>query len=159
MNSPSSAVVLEAEVESPDSCCLDAIIKESLHLRSVEEALKHKWIESEKRGHDLGEEAIRHWIQKHWNGYLRDRWIEHLEGKHFWIELSADDFGLLTRRPFQSEYFDAIVAMLKARGENFTILNWAIDNNLPTDEIREILEYLDVNSARIECQLLKQPLR
>jgi hypothetical protein len=141
MNSPSSAVVLEAEVESPDSCCLDAIIKESLHLRSVEEALKHKWIESEKRGHDLGEEAIRHWIQKHW------------------IELSADDFGLLTRRPFQSEYFDAIVAMLKARGENFTILNWAIDNNLPTDEIREILEYLDVNSARIECQLLKQPLR
>jgi hypothetical protein len=131
----------------------------SLHQRSREEADRHKWIESEKLGCDLGEGAIRHWIQKHWNGYLRERWIEHLEGKHFWIELSTDDFGLLQKRPFQSIYFDPIMVMLKARGENLSILNWAIDNSLPMDEIFEILEYLDVNSARIECKLLEQPLR
>lgn len=161
MNSPSSAAVLEGDVEAEvlDCCCCGAVVKESLHLRSIEEAQKHKWIESEKRGHDLGEEAIRHWIQRHWNGYLRDRWIEHLEGKHFWIELSSDDFGLLDNRRFQSIYFKPIVLMLKARGENLSIINWAIDNDLPMDEIHEILKYLDVNSARIECQLLHQSLR
>src|SRR5665213_3192787 len=36
-----------------------------------QEALRYKWIESEKAGHDLGETAIRRWVQNHWWGYLR----------------------------------------------------------------------------------------
>lgn len=31
----------------------------------IEEINKHKWIESEKAGHDLGEEAVKEWIQKY----------------------------------------------------------------------------------------------
>nr|MBA3544497.1 hypothetical protein [Chthoniobacterales bacterium] len=56
-------------------------------LAEREEVLKHKWIESEKAGHDLGEAAIRRWVQFHWWGYLRARWLEHLQGKRFWFEL------------------------------------------------------------------------
>jgi hypothetical protein len=29
------------------------------------EILRHKWIESEKAGHDLGEDAIFDWVEKH----------------------------------------------------------------------------------------------
>jgi hypothetical protein len=146
---------------SPAAALLDdCVVRGSLHDRSREEANKHKWIESEKRGCDLGEEAIRQWIQKHWNGYLRDRWIEHLQGKHFWIELSTDDFGLLERCPIRSTHLGEIVAMLKdrERGENLYIIGWAIDRDLPMEEVLQILEYVDVNSARIECQLLRQPM-
>src|SRR4051812_36825629 len=52
-----------------------------------QEALRFRWIESEKPGHDLGEAAIRRWVRCHWRGYLRARWLEHLQGKRFWVEL------------------------------------------------------------------------
>ena len=41
------------------------------------EADRFKWIESEKAGRDLGEGAIKRWVQDHWWGYLRARWLEH----------------------------------------------------------------------------------
>jgi len=31
----------------------------------VSDILKHKWIMSEKHGRDLGEEAVKDWIDKH----------------------------------------------------------------------------------------------
>lgn len=31
----------------------------------VEEIKRHKWIESEKAGYDLGEQAVRDWILKY----------------------------------------------------------------------------------------------
>ena len=67
----------------------------SLHQCAEEEALQFKWIESQKAGHDLGETAIRAWIGQHWRGFLRHRWLEHLQGKTFWIELEQQDFGLV----------------------------------------------------------------
>src|SRR4051794_31103790 len=72
--------------------------KLSVYVESEREALEYKWIESEKAGRDLGEKAIQSWVQKHWWGYLRARWMEHLEGKAFWVELDRGDFGLLQRR-------------------------------------------------------------
>ena len=72
--------------------------KSSVYIDGEQEALKYKWIESERAGHDLGEAAIRRWVQCHWWGYLCARWLEHLQGKHFWVELDRGDFGLLQRR-------------------------------------------------------------
>jgi hypothetical protein len=117
-----------------------------------EEAQKHKWIESEKAGRDLGEWAIRCWVREHWNGFLRARWLEHLQGRTFWIELDHDDFGLLQREFCDSPLIDDILAMLKNGQENLNVLNWAIDADAPMDEVLEILETLDINSRRIECQ-------
>ena len=77
---------------------LSAEMRMSLHQRGEEEAQRFKWIESEKAGRDLGETAIRTWIGQHWNGFLRHRWLEHLQGKTFWIELDPGDFGLLADR-------------------------------------------------------------
>jgi hypothetical protein len=121
----------------------------SLHRCGEEEAQRHKWIESEKAGRDLGEWAIRTWIRDHWHGFLRHRWIEHLEGKTFWVELAQDDFGLLHRVFSDSLLIDPILEMIKNGEENLDIIVWAINRDYPMDEVREILRTLDVNSLRI----------
>jgi hypothetical protein len=43
-----------------------------------QEILKHKWIESEKAGHDLGKAAIEDWIKKYAD--LWRRWWEEQQG-------------------------------------------------------------------------------
>lgn len=39
--------------------------------RQMEEALRHKWIESEKAGRDLGEAAIQDWVSKYAKKFRR----------------------------------------------------------------------------------------
>jgi hypothetical protein len=122
----------------------------SVHVESELEALRFKWIESEKAGHDLGEEAIRRWVREHWWGYLRARWLEHLQGWRFWVELDRGDFGLLLKRFHDNTLLlDRILDRLKEKQENLDIINWALDWGLPTSQVREILEALDINSRRL----------
>lgn len=128
----------------------------SLHAYGEEEAHRHKWIESEKAGRDLGEVAIRSWIGQHWRGFLRQRWLEHLQGKTFWIELDQGDFGLLRTAFRDSPLIDPILDHLKLGRENLDVILWALRNRHPMHEVREILEALDVNSRRIECRFDKR---
>jgi len=125
----------------------------SVHDWGTVEAQRHKWIESEKAGRGLGEWAIRCWVREHWNGFLRERWLEHLQGRTFWIELDHNDFGLLDRAFQDSSLIHEILRQLKGGKENLDILNWALDNGDSMDEVLEILEALDINSRRIEFLL------
>jgi hypothetical protein len=115
-----------------------------------QEALRFKWIESEKAGRDLGEAAIRRWVKDHWCGYLRSRWLEHLQGKRFWVELDRGDFGLL-QREFDDNalLLDRILDRLKSGKENLDIILWAQDWNIPIGPVLKILEALDINSRRL----------
>src|SRR3954470_17001564 len=123
-----------------NTCLSPPADAKSVHAACVEEEDRHKWIESEKAGYDLGETAIRRWVQEHWRGYLRARWVEHLQGKCFWIELDRGDFGLLLREfKTQQELLDTILNQLKAGKENLDVLDWAIENHLATEPINEIL--------------------
>jgi hypothetical protein len=131
----------------------------SLHRCGEEEAQQFKWIESEKAGRDLGETAIRTWIRHHWHGFLRHRWLEHLQGKRFWIELDQGDFGLLRRAFRGSSLIDPILDHFKHGRENLDIILWAMKLDLSMEEVRRILEALDVNSRRIECQFDPRRLR
>jgi hypothetical protein len=125
----------------------------SLFVECEQEAQRHKWIESEKAGHDLGDAAIRSWVKKHWWGYLRARWIEHLQGQQFWVELDRGDFGLL-RTKFQEKalLMDRILDRIKAGQENLDIILWALDWAIPIDGVIEILIALDINSRRLACK-------
>jgi hypothetical protein len=122
----------------------------SVYKDCEQEAQRFKWIESEKAGRDLGEAAICRWVQNHWWGYLRARWLEHLQGKRFWVELDRGDFGLLQRR-FQDNalLLDRILDRLKAGQENLEIIIWAQDWGVPMGPVFEILEALDINSRRL----------
>jgi hypothetical protein len=89
-------------------------------------------------------------VQAHWSGYLRARWLEHLQGKRFWVELDRGDFGLL-QREFHANalLLDRILDRLKAGQENLNIIVWAQDWGLPIHPVLQILEALDINSRRL----------
>ena len=124
--------------------------KSSVYTESELEALKYKWIESEKAGKDLGEDAIRRWVKQHWWGYLRARWLEHLQGKCFWVELDRGDFGLLQREFHDNTLLlDRILDRLKSGQENLDIIVWALNWGLRITPVLQILEALDINSRRL----------
>lgn len=122
----------------------------SVYDDSDDEANRFKWIESEKAGCDLGEGAIRRWVKDHWCGYLRSRWLEHLQGKRYWKELDRGDFGLL-HREFKDDQLllDRILDQLKEGKENLDIICWAETFHIPIERVHRILEALDINSRRL----------
>ena len=137
-------------MENTTSCLGNEMQKSSVYADCEQEIQRYKWIASEKAGKDLGEAAERRWVKEHWWGYLRSRWLEHLEGKHFWVELDRGDFGLLLREfQTQQELLNQILNQLKNGAENLDVLNWAVANNIPTGPVHEILEALDVNGKRL----------
>ncbi|RME71740.1 MAG: hypothetical protein D6781_03630 [Verrucomicrobia bacterium] len=66
----------EANESQPDPRS-DFIKQSSLYqefLAEREEILKHKWLESERLGYDIGfERALLDWIRKHRDGWRRSR--------------------------------------------------------------------------------------
>ena len=136
--------------DAADAMGEKAVEKSSVYTESEKEALRFKWIESEKAGCDLGEAAIRRWVQNHWWGYLRARWVEHLQGKRFWVELDRGDFGLL-QREFQADglLLDRILDRLKSGQENLDIICWAQTWGIQMEPVLQILEALDINSRRL----------
>jgi hypothetical protein len=62
----------EPNAESKDMVMNSALYREFLAER--EEILRHKWIESEKAGYDIGfERALLDWIVKHRSNWRRSR--------------------------------------------------------------------------------------
>jgi hypothetical protein len=122
----------------------------SVYVECRKEQDAFKWILSEQAGRDLGEEAIRRWVAEHWNGYLRSKWLEHLQGIKFWSELDRGDFGLLQRAfKDKSDLLDKILDRLKVGKENLDVLLWAQNEKRDIDQVIEILEALDINSRRL----------
>ena len=114
------------------------------------EADRDKWIESEKAQCDLGEECVKRWVRNHWQGYLRARWIEHVQGSRFWLELDHGDFGILKREFREHQCLvDRILDRLKTGQENLQVIKWAIEWQIPIGPVLQILAALDINSRRL----------
>lgn len=63
---------IESSSESKDMVMNSALYREFLAER--EEILRHKWLESEKAGHDIGfERALLDWIVKHRSNWRKAR--------------------------------------------------------------------------------------
>jgi hypothetical protein len=118
-----------------------------------QEAEKHKWIESEKAGRDLGADAIRDWSRKHFHRWCRERWIEHLLGTRYWGELDHEDFGLL-RQDFHpnTRLVRLVTERIQTGGENLDILQWVVSCGENLHDTLEILWLLDINSRRLDFQ-------
>jgi len=137
-------------MDKPGACAGADMQKSSVYDECEREIERFKWIESEKAGHDLGEAAIRRWVKEHWWGYLRARWLEHLQGRRFWVELDRGDFGLLLRTFHDNTLLlDRILDRIKAGQENLDIICWAHDWGIAVPPLLQILEALDINSRRL----------
>ncbi len=126
----------------------------NLFEEASKEAYRHKWIESEKSGHDLGDVAIEDWYRNFWNKFVRERWLQHIQGEIYWPELDNNDFGLLQNELTDCKpQVDKIVEILEQGGENLDIVQWAIDSGQDMDCVMRILSRLDLNSHRLMSQL------
>lgn len=131
--------------------------KRSLFADGRVEADKFKWYRSEEAGRDLGEAAINHWVRDHWNGYLRTKWLEHLQGKTFWIELTRCEFGVLRNQCESDEdLLNRIIDKLKVGKENLDVIQWAVAEHLPLPPVHRILTAVDVNSCHL-CPQFESP--
>ncbi len=128
----------------------DTVSRASLYEEAWREVQVHKWIESERRGHDLGDHAIRDWWQRHWPHYCRRKRIEHIAGRKAWREFDEEAFGCLYILILAGDLLvDRILDHLDGGSENLCVINWAIEYGLPTARVLDILEQIDVNRARL----------
>jgi hypothetical protein len=155
---PMAQAATPAETSREAFAMEGSIVVGSIYTDGIAEALRHKWIESERARRDLGEFAIRQWEKDYWPKYVRARWLEHIEGIQFWKELDRGDFGLLKRLFHeQTVLLDRILDRLKAGQENLDIICWAIDWGIPVDPVIQILELLDINSRRLKFHAAGEP--
>ncbi|MDR0363210.1 MAG: response regulator [Planctomycetota bacterium] len=133
----------------------EGVVSKNLFEEASKEAYRHKWIESEKSGHDLGDAAIEDWHRRFWHRFVRERWIQHIKGEIFWPELDNDDFALLDTSEFGEcrPQTGKIVEILENGGENLDIVQWAIDGGEDMGVIMRILGRLDLNSHRLVSKL------
>jgi hypothetical protein len=132
------------------STCVPDVEVCSIYVDCLREEAIHKWHRSREAGYDCGEWAVRDWVNKHWNEYLRAKWIEHLEGRRFWIELDRNDFGLLKHHfQDQQDLLTPILEMLKNCKENLNVICWARQNKITSEPVLQILTDLDINSRRL----------
>lgn len=125
----------------------------SLYEEAFREAERHKWIESQKRGRDLGETAIREWYRLHWLCYCRRKRLEHLRGSQCWREFGDEQFGQLYSLIVTGDpLVDRILDRVDAGCENLEIINWALDWGITLERVIDILAQVDVNRARLEPQ-------
>lgn len=126
-------------------------IPPSLYSAGLEEALRHKWIESQKHGCDLGEAALKDWFRRHWLPFCRAKRLEHVEGLRQWHEFAEHEFGQVYELIVQEEVLcDRILDRMEHGYDNFEIINWGLSWGLPMERVRSLLEMIDINRARLE---------
>jgi hypothetical protein len=139
---------------------MDMPVDENVERRSLceeswREACAERWYRSQDAGCDMGEHALRQWVRLHWRGFLRARWIEHMQGIRFWVELHRCEFGLLRRRDLVDarELLDEIVNQLRQGAENLDIVRWARREKTPAEQatIKELLTLININAYRLRC--------
>lgn len=123
----------------------------SVHKLAYEEAIRHKWLLSERNGYDVGDKAVEEWYNLNWILYLRYRRLEHLLGHCHWSEFEPQSFGVFAAsHQFDQTLLDRILDRLCAGQENLDVINWALKWNLDIDEVIRILESFDVNGTRFD---------
>src|SRR5262245_32868225 len=115
--------------------------------RAVQE---HKWIESEKAGRDLGDEAVKHWSRSHWLRFYRWRLVQHLRGEVYFREFHPRTFAVASSQLKVSvELLEAILDQVRDGGENLDIICWAHNRHLAVEPVIEVLEAIDINRQRL----------
>lgn len=123
----------------------------SLHEEGLREAERHKWIESQKRGTDLGAWALNDWYGRYWPIFCRLKCLEHLAGIRSWSEFAPETFGLIGKLIRDEDLLLELILDRAYSGmENLSLILWAHDWGLPMKRVLYILEQLNLNQAQLE---------
>ena len=121
----------------------------SLFEEALAEARRHKYIESQKAGRDLGTEAIEDWHRRHWTIWLRHRWLEHLLGERCWQEFEPWRFGRLKALfATHAALMEEVTEMVRRGAENMDILWWAAREGRTLAVVVRMLIELRLNEIR-----------
>jgi hypothetical protein len=132
----------------------DNVERRSLREDSWNEACAEKLYQSQRAGRDVGNDAIREWVDVHWPGFLRARCIEHLLGTRFWVELKREKFGILRETPVDNQpILDSVIDQLIRMKENLDLICW-LRTKPPKEQetIRGFLRLININDDRLPCQ-------
>ena len=122
----------------------------SLYEEGRREAQRHKWIESQKCGKDLGDSAVTEWYRRYWPIFCRLRCLEHLAGCRNWSEFAPEDFGLIGNLIREEDLLlEMVLDRASAGMENLALIMWAQDWKLPMERVLYILEQLNLNRAQL----------
>lgn len=143
-------------VHEPPDIGADMITK-SLLCEGSREANEYRWIRSEEAGCDKGPVAIEEWVNFHWNGFIRSRWLQHIHGEVYWTELRQIHFDVLNQRFRDCILVKEVVDRMKSPkdGENLNVILWS--EQLDSDQrelVIQILEAIDINSSRVRFELI-----
>lgn len=128
-------------------CRSQASVPESVYDLAWQEAYRHKWIESEKLGRDLGAAAIKDWSRRHFKRYSRwCHWL-HLTGQQCFREFPPLQFNTVkdpcddVERQVVHRYWD---------GQEILEIYWcAHGSGWPIERVSVVLLSLGVNEARL----------
>jgi hypothetical protein len=112
------------------------------------EADRHKYLESEKAGRDLGLPAVHDWHERFWTIWLRHRWLEHLLGEVRYEEFNPDLFGALLDQFGASALLEEIADRICHGAENVDLLLWAARERRDLDLAMRILKVIGINQIR-----------
>lgn len=111
---------------------------------------EHRWLESEKAGHDLGPAAEQAWAKSHWLRFYRSRFVQHLRGQAFYEEFGEDCYGLVSGwQSTGADLLEAILDQIEQGAENLDVLCWAMRRCCERERVLEILKAVDINNRRL----------
>lgn len=129
---------------------LDYSEVESVFEAAFLEARRHRWIESQNAGRDLGEQVLWDWYRRFWWTFLRYRHVEHLLGERAWLEFTSNSFAVLKESlRWQSPLAQEIIDLYRTGWENLNIIDHALDRAYPMDEVCDCLTAINMNDARL----------
>jgi hypothetical protein len=120
----------------------------SLFQSALVEAERHKYIESEKVGSDVGLRAIHDWHQRYWTLWLRHRWLEHLLGQVHYEEFAPESYGALRQRFGPSDLLAEVIERVRYGAENIDVLTWATREGRDLSTVIAMLIVMRVNDIR-----------
>jgi len=120
----------------------------SLFKSALSEAERHKYIESQKVGRDVGLPAIDDWHQRYWTLWLRHRWLEHLLGDVRYEEFTEGSFGVLRSRFGPSSLLDEVIERIRYGAENIDVLIWASREGRDLPTTMALLTTMRINDIR-----------
>jgi hypothetical protein len=120
---------------------------QSLYDEALREADRFKWLESERRRHDVGAWALEEWTRRYWSTFLRSKRLEHLYGQRRYIEFEEDAFGRIDPDPHDPALQFLTRRFVEDRWENLNYFCGSVPS-CGRDRLLVWLELLGINQLR-----------